>query len=127
MSKEGLISVHNTDKASYKAYVTGFLLSLFCTLLAYLLTVNHVLSKSWALALVIATLALIQAVTQLTLFLHLGSESKPKFKLLVFSFMTIVVFILVAGSIWIMHNLNHRIMTPKQINTFMEKQDDGGL
>ena len=128
MSKnEGVVSLHNPERATYKAYLTGFLLSLLCTMVAYLLTVNHALSKNWALAIVIAVLALIQAITQLTLFLHLSSEAKPKLKLLVFAFMITVVLILVAGSIWIMHNLNYRMMTPTQINNYMVKQNDGGL
>ncbi|HET8991809.1 MAG TPA: cytochrome C oxidase subunit IV family protein [Candidatus Saccharimonadales bacterium] len=127
MTKHAVVSLHNAERASYKAYVIGFLLSLACTMLAYLLTINHVLSKSWSLALIVGTLALIQAITQLTLFLHLGKESKPRFKLLVFSFMVVVVAILVGGTIWIMHNLTSRMMTTNQINTYMEKQDDGGL
>ena len=122
-----LVSSHDAEQATYRSYVVGFVLSLVCTLAAYLLTTNHVLSKNWALAGVVACLALIQAVTQLTLFLHLGREARPKTKLLVFCFMFMVVVILIAGSIWIMHNLNGRMETPQQINNYMQQQDDGGL
>jgi cytochrome o ubiquinol oxidase operon protein cyoD len=128
MSKSvGVVSIHDPERASYKTYLIGFGLSLLCTMVAYLLTVNHALSRNWALAIVIATLAIIQAVTQLTLFLHLGKEAKPKLKLTVFAFMLMVVLILIGGSIWIMHNLNNRMMTQTQINNYMEQQDDGGL
>lgn len=127
MSKAMVVSVHNPNQASYRAYVTGFLLSLACTLLAYSLTVNHVLSQNWAIALIVATLAIIQAITQLVLFLHLGKETKPRLKLVVFGFMITVVLILVGGSIWIMHNLNHRMFLPSQIDKYMKQQDDSGL
>jgi cytochrome o ubiquinol oxidase operon protein cyoD len=117
---------HDFDQATYKNYVTGFILSLVCTLFAYILVVKKVIDSRWALAGVVAVLALIQFVTQLTLFLHLGKESRPKFKLLVFCFMLSVVIILVAGSIWIMYNLNYRMsFTPTQVNQYLQNQNDG--
>ncbi len=97
-------------QVKFSSYIWGFILSLIATLLAYILTINHLLSRSWAIGLVIAVLALSQFFTQLILFLHLGQESKPKFKLLIFGFMALVVIILVAGSVWIMNNLNYRMM-----------------
>lgn len=124
---EVILSQHNDVRATHRHYVVGFIMSLTCTMLAYLLTVNHALSKNWALALVVACLALIQAGTQLMLFLHLGQEARPRQKLLVFGFMITVVFILIAGSIWIMNNLNGRMATPKQINNYMQEQADSGL
>lgn len=124
---EGIISQHDPDKASYRSYVTGFIVSLVCTFSAYLLTANHILSKDWGLVAAIAALALVQALTQLILFLHLGKEAKPRFKLLVFGFMLTVILILVVGSIWVMHNLNGRMMSPSKINNYMKQQDDGGL
>lgn len=127
MSKASIVSLHDPDKPTYRSYVIGFVLSLICTMVAYLLTINHVLSKNWALAIVIAVLAITQAATQLILFLHVGREAKPKLKLLVFGFMMVVIVILISGSIWIMHNLNYRMMTPTKINNYMEQQDDGGL
>jgi len=128
MSKsKTIISAHEVEQGSYRSYVTGFVLSLVLTLTSYLLTVHHVISGKWALACVVAGLALVQCVIQLTLFLHLGQEAKPKLRLLVFGFMLTVVLILVGGSIWIMHNLNDRQMTPKFINNYMQSQDDGGL
>lgn len=120
-----IVSAHALEKGSYRTYTIGFLLSLFCTLSAYILVVNHVINQKWALALVVAVFALIQFVTQLTLFLHLGLEAKPRLKLLVFGFMISVVIILVGGSIWIMYNLNYRMMTPSQINSYMKQQDGG--
>lgn len=125
MNKAKVISAtHELEQGSYKTYTIGFLVSLVLTLASYLLVINHVLSGRWAMVFIVAALALTQAVVQLTLFLHLGSESGPKFRLLVFSFMMSVVLILVAGSLWIMHNLNYR-MTTQQINNYMNSQDGG--
>ena len=61
---------------------------------------------------------------RLYFFLHLGKETKPRWKLYVFGFMVSVVLIIVFGSIWIMNNLNYR-MTPAQINQYMNSQGGG--
>jgi len=46
----------------------------------------------------------------LIFFLHLGIESKPRWNLLVFYFMVVVLAILLYGSFWIMSNLDYRMM-----------------
>jgi len=125
-SQKVAASDYNPEKATLRAYATGYILSLVCTLAAYVLVAHRVISGKWALGLVVAVLALIQFLVQLTLFLHLGNETKPKFKLLVFGFMLTVVVILVGGSIWIMYNLNYRMqLSPNQINNYVKSQDGG--
>jgi cytochrome o ubiquinol oxidase operon protein cyoD len=111
------MSAHGT----LKSYVIGFIFSIYLTVTAYLLVVDHTLS-GWALMLLIASLALAQFLVQLLFFLHLGRETKPRWKLLVFIFMIVIVVILVGGSLWIMANLNYH-MTQSQINTYLRSQD----
>jgi cytochrome o ubiquinol oxidase operon protein cyoD len=106
---------------SAKAYVIGLGLSLAFTLEAYWLTTHHLLSRTH-LMLALAGLALAQAVTQLLFFLHLDAENRPRLKLLAFASMLVVVIILVAGSIWIMSNLNYH-MTPGQVEHYLHSQD----
>jgi cytochrome o ubiquinol oxidase operon protein cyoD len=124
---KAIISSHEVEQGSYRSYITGFVLSLILTLSAYLMVVNHFISNKWAFTIVLGGLALIQCVIQLILFLHLGRDANPKLRLAVFGFMMTVILILISGSIWIMYNLNNRMMTPRQINTYMQNQDDGGL
>jgi cytochrome o ubiquinol oxidase operon protein cyoD len=119
------VSRHEPATGTLQTYVTGFILSISLTLAAYVLVTNHAYSK-WTIALAIAGLAAVQFIVQLLFFLHLGRESKPRWRLLVFSFMLLVVGILVIGSLWIMYSLNyHMVMTPQQINTYMQDQDGG--
>jgi cytochrome o ubiquinol oxidase operon protein cyoD len=106
-----------------RTYVTGFALSVGLTLVAYWLVTRHVITGA-GLVFVILVLAFIQFLVQLFFFLHLGHETKPRWRLLVLSFMIMIVLILVVGSIWIMNNLNYR-MTPGQMNTYMQNQDGG--
>jgi len=114
------VAEHETDRGTLRTYVIGFVASIVLTLGAYLLVTHHLLSRRLLIAAVIG-LALVQFLVQLLFFLHLGRESKPRWKLMVALFMVMVVLILVFGSLWIMTNLNYR-MSPEQINTYMNNQ-----
>lgn len=112
---------HFEEKLKLKTYVIGFSLSVILTLTAYLLVTNHGTSQHVLVALLVV-LALIQFFVQIYYFLHLGTETRPRWKLAVFMFMTGVVLILVFGSLWIMDNLNARMTIPEQIQ-YMNNQD----
>ena len=118
-----------THQGTVATYVVGFVLSVVCTLVAYLLVYVHVHSQHVTLThpfiiTAIVGLALAQFIVQLFFFLHLGRETKPRWKLLVLGFMILIVCIVVFGSLWIMNNLNYR-MTPGQMNQYMEQQNGG--
>src|SRR5665213_4194504 len=118
--KPVIVSHHQVGRPTRKAYVVGYALSILLTVGAYLAVTHHSFQKSAAVTVVVG-LALTQFLVQLLFFLHLGTETKPRWKLLVFMFMIMIVAILVFGSLWIMSNLNYR-MTPQQINTYMQNQ-----
>lgn len=109
--------------ASLRTYVLGFVSCLVLTVAAYVAATAHGLANGAAI-IVITLLALVQLVIQLRGFLHLGVELKPRWKLAVFGLMLLIVIILVAGSWWIMQNLNYRMMmSPSQMNTYVQNQD----
>lgn len=113
--------------ASVKSYATGFVFSVALTLLAYQAVVNHWLSGP-ALIGTVMGLAVLQLIVQLVFFLHLGSESKPRWNLVMFLFMLLVLVIIVGGSLWIMANLNYNMMmTPEQMDEYMLKQSNKGF
>jgi cytochrome o ubiquinol oxidase operon protein cyoD len=60
----------------------------------------------------LAGLAVGQLLVQLGLFLHMGSEPKPRWNLMATLFSLMVVIIVVGGSLWIMNNLNYNMMSP---------------
>jgi cytochrome o ubiquinol oxidase subunit IV len=117
-----IVADHGSDEGSLGMYVHGFILSVGLTVIAYLSVVRHLMSGSVLIGFIIG-LALIQFLVQMFFFLHLGKETKPRWKLAVAGFMVMVVLILVGGSLWIMNNLNYRMMTPQQINNYMQSQD----
>lgn len=110
-------------QATLGTYISGYVLSLVLTLVAYLLVRHPAYSNSVIVA-VIVVLAIVQFLVQLVFFLHLGRETKPRWKLFVAISMIGIVLILVLGSLWIMNNLNYR-MTPQQVNTYLNDQGGG--
>jgi len=125
MSKFQTYNRHNRLEGNFKTYTTGFILSLFFTFLAYLITIKHAFTKD-TIIVIISLAAVIQFAIQLIFFLHLGKESRPRYRLLVFAIMLMIVLILVIGSLWIMANLNHD-MTIKQMEEYMVQQGNGGI
>lgn len=97
-----------------KSYISGFVLSILLTLTAFGLVFWHISSQHISLPHTILVpsiiiLAVLQLIVQLVFFIHLGHEEKPKLNLMAFLFMLLVVVILVAGSLWIMANLNYNM------------------
>jgi cytochrome o ubiquinol oxidase operon protein cyoD len=121
-----IVSRHELSSGSLRTYTIGFLLSIVLTLVAFGAVELHIhghlsLSRDTIIAGIIG-LALIQFLAQLFFFLHLGRETRPRWKLAVFGFMIMVICILVIGSLWIMSNLNYR-MTPQQVTQYLKSQD----
>lgn len=107
-------SITNRRLSPHKKYVLGFILSLLFTLAAYFLTRHHLASghtspSDSVTVVVLMIFALCQLFIQLVFFLHLGDEEQPRWRLVVTLFAAVVVFILVAGSLWIMWNLNYHM------------------
>lgn len=103
------------------SYVVGFVLSLVTTLTAYGIVVKHWLTGN-GLVLALLSLALAQFVVQLLFFLHVGRETKPRWRFIMLLLALLVVLIVVLGSIWIMYNLNYRMM-PGEMEEYLRQQD----
>lgn len=109
-------------------YIIGFVLSLIITITAYLLTVGSVYT-GMTLYLIIGGLALVQMIVQLYYFLHMGEELKPRLRLLLFAYTSLMLLIVVVGSLWIMHHLNYNMMemSPQEKTEYMTGQKDKGF
>lgn len=93
-----------------RTYVIGFVTSLVLTLTAYALAQAHAFSTAVVVSGLIA-LAAIQVVVQLVCFLHLR-QAAARERLAMLGITAVVVVILVSGSLWIMFDLNARMMMP---------------
>ena len=112
------MEILSPSSGKLKSYVIGFGLSLLCTYLAYSAAVNHIHNTAY----ILVGLAIIQLFVQLFAFLHLNEEGKPHHNLFILSFASLMVIILVFGSLWIMKNLNYN-MSPDQVTNYMFSQE----
>ena len=107
--------------ATFKSYITGFIISVALTLAAYFAVVNHMFSGTTLIVAIVA-LAFLQFIVQLIFFLHFGRGKDGHWNLTIFFSTVGIIFILVAGSIWIMNHLNYS-MSPDQMNQYIQSQD----
>ena len=107
----------------YAIYIFGYLFCFLLTITAYLMVENKIISGK-SLLYAIGAFAVLQFFIQMRLFLHLGQEDKPRYQLVAFNFMVLVVLILVFGSIWIMQNLDyHHPKHSHQSDTYIIKDE----
>lgn len=92
---------HNQAHGSVKSYVVGFLLSIVLTIIPIVLVVNHTLSGK-PLIFVIVLLAVLQFLIQLFFFMHVREGDKPRYNVMALILGAVIVFTIVAGSMWIM-------------------------
>lgn len=126
--KKQLLMKHATSPITFRSLTTGFILALSLTLCSYFVVVQHSLSAVWTLV-AITGLAVVQLTVQLVFFLHLGRERKPRWNLTAFFFMLTFLVVIIAGSLWIMYNLNYNMttMTPHQMDAYMKAQSAAGF
>jgi cytochrome o ubiquinol oxidase operon protein cyoD len=118
-------SHRHTSSGSLTSYVTGFILSVLLTLGAYFAVVTEILPIG-PTTLSIVGLGLAQLFVQVIFFLHLGKEEKPYFNLITFCFTLFLVFVVVGGSLWIMHNLEHGMASVSGMEHMMNTKDQPG-
>jgi cytochrome o ubiquinol oxidase operon protein cyoD len=123
MSKTPTVIDHESaGEPTITAYVVGFALSLALTLGAYWLGVSQNLDRN-LLVLLVSILAFCQFTVQMFCFLHLGSDRRPYWKIIAFVFMAGTVIIVVAGSLWIMANLNYHMLPADELKTYLHENE----
>jgi cytochrome o ubiquinol oxidase operon protein cyoD len=104
-----MIDAHHGWNRKIGPVLIGFVLSVLCTLGAYALAMRGDFDGNTRLGLIIG-LGVLQTFFQLIFFFHLGVEEKPRWNVMMFLFMLLVVVLVIGGSIWIMNNLNYYVM-----------------
>ncbi|USG61941.1 cytochrome o ubiquinol oxidase subunit IV [Sneathiella marina] len=94
---------------SLKSYLVGFGLAVVLTVIPFGLVWTGSLPHMTTLVIIIVA-ALVQVLVHLYFFLHMNFRSTPGENLLALAFATILIMIMVGGSIWIMFDLHHRMM-----------------
>jgi cytochrome o ubiquinol oxidase operon protein cyoD len=97
------------SRKAMRSYVTGFILSLLCTIIPYCMVTGH-LAGDESLLLGVTFFGVAQLFVQVFFFLHLPAKQKPYWDIIVFVFTLLIVAFLVVGSLWIMYHLNYNMM-----------------
>lgn len=97
------------SRGSFKSYTTGFTLSIVLTAIAFALVMSGSLPRPAVLFGIIGA-ALVQILVHLHYFLHLDTSSAARWNVLAILFTLLIMIIFVGGTIWIMVNLNYRMI-----------------
>ena len=113
-------------KITFTSYIIGFIVSALLTLTAYFIVMDPGLfhASYGAIIPAILILAVIQLLVQLIFFMHIASETGPRWRLFTLVSTVGIVLIVVVGSMWIMNHLNYNMMaSPSEMNTYIQSQD----
>lgn len=98
------------DHGSYRSYFIGFVLSVILTAIPFGLVMAGGFENRLLTAGIVVGAAAIQVVVHMIFFLHMNSRSDEGWTMLALIFTIVVVVIILAGSLWVMHNMNANMM-----------------
>jgi cytochrome o ubiquinol oxidase operon protein cyoD len=95
---------------SFKGYMTGFILSVILTAIPFWLVMGDVLPSKQATVFIIMGFAVVQILVHMIYFLHMNTSSEGGWNMLALIFTLVLVVITLAGSLWVMYNMNDNMM-----------------
>jgi cytochrome o ubiquinol oxidase subunit IV len=95
--------------ASYMSYTVGLALAVLATIASFIVSQTNLLWPP-GIPVGLIVLALAQIGVHLVFFLHLGSGADSTNNILALAFGVLIVFLIIAGSVWIIANLNSNMM-----------------
>jgi len=96
--------------SSFSGYMLGFMASVFLTAIPFWLVMGDVFSSRNTTVLIILAFALVQILVHMVYFLHMNFQSEGGWTMLSLIFTVILLFITLAGSLWVMHHMNVNMM-----------------
>lgn len=107
---------------TFASYTIGFIVCLVLTGLSFGAVMSGLVPHDRVLP-TIVVLAVVQLIVQLVLFLHLGSAPDQRNNTVIFVLTGMLIAIIVAGSLWVMHNANTNMM-PMQMSVERARTKD---
>jgi cytochrome o ubiquinol oxidase operon protein cyoD len=100
---------HQESTANFLSYTAGLALAILLTIVSFVVSQTHLLWPP-GIPVGLLVLAFAQIGVHLVFFLHLGSGSDNTNNILALAFGVLIVFLVIAGSIWITTNLYENMM-----------------
>ncbi|HTG38146.1 cytochrome o ubiquinol oxidase subunit IV [Sphingomonas sp.] len=98
--------------ATRGGYVTGFVLSVILTAIPFALVMGGFIADERVTAGIVMAMAVVQIVVHMIYFLHMSAKSENGWTLMALIFTAVIVVITIAGSLWVMVNMNRYMMPP---------------
>jgi len=99
----------------------GFALAAILTIIPFFLVMVDTGLSRTALVGIIMGLGAVQIIVHLVYFLHLNSSSEEGWTLSASMFSVVILVIVLAGSLWVMHNMNENMMPMPDMDRQMEQ------
>ncbi|MDP4272231.1 MAG: cytochrome o ubiquinol oxidase subunit IV [Bacteroidota bacterium] len=93
-----------------KGYITGFILALILTLVSFGIIVFRDSVSQSVLYTVLFLAMTVQMLVHVHYFLHLDTSKAQRWNVIAIGFTAILLFIFIAGTMWVMYTLNSRMM-----------------
>ncbi|WP_027016371.1 cytochrome o ubiquinol oxidase subunit IV [Comamonas composti] len=101
---------HDDIHVSMGDYVKGFVLAVILTVIPFWLIMGDVISDRVTAVMVLGVFAVIQIVVHMVYFLHMNGKIQGGWTMLSTIFTVIFLAIGIAGTLWVMHNMNANMM-----------------
>jgi len=95
---------------SLKGYATGFILAAILTAVPFWLVMERPLVGTALTGFLVVAFAAVQIVVHMIFFLHMNARSEGGWTFMALMFTLVVVVITLAGTLWVMYNLNTNMM-----------------
>ena len=106
--------------------MTGFALAALLTIGPFALVMGEVQISRTAMIGLIMGLAAVQILVHLVFFLHVNRSAEGGWTLAASIFSVIILVIVLAGSLWVMHNMNENMMPMPDMDHMMTLQSQQG-
>jgi cytochrome o ubiquinol oxidase operon protein cyoD len=105
---------HQESRADFLSYTAGLVFAILLTIASFVVAQTNLL---WGPGIPVGliVLAIAQIGVHLVFFLHLGSGPDHTNNIIALTFGLFIVFLVIAGSCWIMINLNSNMMPPSHM------------
>lgn len=103
-------NVSARSSAGGVSYLTGFILAMALTALAFGLVIKRAELPRWVIMVSICGAALAQVAVHLHYFLHLDASPSKRWNVLALLFTVLIAILFIGGTIWVMTDLNMRMM-----------------
>jgi cytochrome o ubiquinol oxidase subunit IV len=100
---------HEESTANFLSYTTGLGLAVLLTIVSFVVAQTNLLWPP-GVPVGLIVLAFAQIGVHLVFFLHIGSGPDQTNNVLALAFGVLIVFLVIAGSVWIIANLNWNMM-----------------